>query len=58
MSESTTVYVGLDVDAKFLHVAMLLPGEPQPVEWRVVHEQRAIGRLAKRLLKASPEFEK
>ncbi len=56
MSNSTTAYVGLDVDAKFIHVAMLLPGESTPVEWRVAHEDRSVRRLAKRPLKAAGEM--
>ncbi len=43
------------MDAKFIHVALLSPGESKPVEWRVANEDRAVRRLAKRLLKATPE---
>ena len=53
MNETTTVYVGLDVDAKFIFVAMQKPDGSKPVEWRIAHETRAIKKLAKRLLKAS-----
>ena len=55
VSKSTTAYVGMDVDARFIHVAMSSPSEPRLVEWRVANEERAIRRLAKRLLKATPE---
>ena len=54
VSNGTPVSVGMDVDASFIHVAMLLPGEPEPVEWRVVNEERAIRRLAQRLLRTAP----
>ena len=50
MNESTTVYVGLDVDAKFIFVAMQKPDGSKPSEWRSVHDTRAIKNLAKRLL--------
>ena len=53
MDETTTAYVGLDVDAKFLHVALLMPDGSRPVEWRVANEDAPIRRLAKRLLKAA-----
>ena len=55
VSKSTTAYVGLDVDSRFIHVAMSVPGEAAAVEWRVANEDRAVRRLAKRLLKAAPD---
>jgi len=48
MFESNT-HVGLDVHKKQITVALLRPGEQQPVEWQVVNEPRAIRRLARRI---------
>lgn len=48
MSEPTT-FVGLDVHKNHIVVAMLLPGDQAPVEWRLVNEPTAVRRLAKEL---------
>lgn len=42
-------YVGLDVHKKDIVVAMLLPSEKEPIEWKLPNEKRAVRRLAKRL---------
>jgi transposase len=50
MGERTTD-VALDAHKKFLQVAMLLPGSHKPIEWQVVHEDAAVRRMAKRILR-------
>ena len=50
---TTTTYVGIDVDQKHLHVAMLLPGAKTPEQWQVAHEPKAVQRLARQLLERS-----
>jgi transposase len=48
MRERTT-FVGMDVHRKDIAVAMLVEGQPGPVEWRVANEPTAVKRLTKRL---------
>ena len=48
MFESST-HVGLDVHKNEIVVALLRPGEREPVQWRVVNEARGIRRLARRI---------
>ncbi len=56
MSEGTA-FVGLDVHAASVHVALLLPGEDAALEWRLSNEEAAIRRLVRRLrTKASGEL--
>jgi len=43
--------VALDAHKKFLQVAMLLPGSDKAIEWQVVHEDAAVRRMAKRILR-------
>ena len=50
MGESITD-VALDAHKKSLQVAMLLPGSDKPIEWQVVHEDAAVRRMAKRILR-------
>jgi transposase len=52
--KGTTTQVGMDVDAKRVHVAVLRPGEPHPVELTVAHEARAVRRLVRKLLREAP----
>jgi transposase len=47
-------YVGLDVHKRTVAVAMLLPGERQPVEWQETNDARVARRLARRLLREAP----
>lgn len=42
-------FVGLDVHKESINVAMLLPGESQAVEWRVVHNPASVRRLVRKL---------
>jgi transposase len=46
--------VALDAHKKFLQVAMLLPDRETPIEWKVVHEDAAIRRMAKRIQREAP----
>lgn len=50
MGERST-HVALDAHKKFLQVAMLGPGSEMPIEWQVVHEDAAVRRMAKRILR-------
>jgi transposase len=50
MGESGT-FVGLDAHKKSIQVAMLLPGQREPVEWEVQNEGGAIRRMVKKLLR-------
>jgi transposase len=49
-----TTYVGLDVHKDSIQVAAYLPGEREPVEWRMGHTSKALPRLARRLRKEAP----
>lgn len=51
----TTTYVGLDVHMKDIVVAMLKPGETEPIEWKLRNEAAAVRRLAKRLRKEATD---
>ena len=44
---------GLDVHSQEIHVALYLPDEDHPREWRVGTDVRSVGRLARRLLSES-----
>jgi transposase len=48
MNEPST-FVGLDVHKATIVVAMLLPGQREPIEWRIAHEPAAVRRLVKKL---------
>ena len=48
MGEPST-FVGMDVHRKDIVVAMLTPGERDPIEWRVANEPSAVRRLANKL---------
>lgn len=48
MNEPST-FVGLDAHKSTIVVAMLLPGQREPIEWRIAHEPAAVRRLAKKL---------
>lgn len=52
---TTTTYVGIDVDQKQLHVAMLPPGAKEPERWQVAHEPKAVQRLATKLRRESTD---
>jgi transposase len=53
MGEPIT-FVGLDAHKDSIVVAMLLPGTPQPLEWRLANEASAVRRLARKLKRAGP----
>jgi transposase len=48
MREPTT-FVGMDVHKRDIAVAMLIEGQPGPMEWRVANEPTAVRRLARKL---------
>ena len=52
MSQLST-HVGLDVHKKQITVALLRPGESDPVEWTIANEPRAVRRLARRIERES-----
>jgi transposase len=48
-------YVGLDVHAKAINVAVICPGSDRIAEeWQVSHDDRSVRRLAKKLLEMGP----
>ena len=47
-------FVGMDAHKKAINVAMLLPGQNEPVEWQLANEPAAIRRLAKKLQREAP----
>jgi len=49
-----TIFVGLDVHKQWINVAVLLPGQDTPIEWRIVNEPQAIRRMLKRVAELSP----
>ena len=53
MSEATS-FVGLDVHKNSIHVALLLPGQDEPVAWSEPHTVEAIRRLGRKLLRQAP----
>src|SRR5947209_4865846 len=44
----------MDAHKKAINVAMLLPGQLEPVEWQVANEPAAIRRLGKKLEREAP----
>jgi transposase len=54
VSKHGITYVGMDAHKKAINVAMLLPGQRDPVEWQVANELAAIRRLAKKLEREAP----
>jgi len=47
--------VGLDAHKESIQVAMLVPGQREPLEWQLANEPQAVRRLAKKLLREAPE---
>lgn len=54
MGTQGITFVGMDAHKKAINVAMLLPGQLEPVEWQVANEPAAIRRLAKKLEREAP----
>ena len=52
--ESETTYVGMDVHARTIRVAVLGSGGVQREEWGLANEPRAVASLARRLLRGAP----
>ena len=50
----TTTHVGMDVHKKDIAVAMLIPGETEPIEWTVRNDQRSLRKLVRRLERDAP----
>ena len=49
MSSNAITWVGLDAHKNSIHVAMLVPGQVEPVCWKEANEETAVRRLARRL---------
>lgn len=49
MNEPST-FVGLDAHKSTIVIAMLLPGQREPVEWRIANEPTAVRRMARKLI--------
>jgi len=54
LSANGITFVGMDAHKKAINVAMLLPGQNEPVEWQLANEPAAIRRLAKKLQREAP----
>lgn len=54
MSANGITFVGMDAHKKAISVAMLLPGQNEPVEWQLANEPAAIRRLVKKLQREAP----
>jgi transposase len=54
VSTQGITYVGMDAHKKAINVAMLLPGQREPVEWQVANEPAAVRRLARKLEREAP----
>lgn len=54
MSTNGITFVGMDAHKQAIQVAMLLPGQNQPVEWQVANQPAAIRRLARKLQREAP----
>lgn len=54
MSANGITFVGMDAHKKAISVAMLLPGQNEPVEWQLTNEPAAIRRLVKKLQREAP----
>lgn len=54
MSLHGITFVGMDAHKKAINVAMLLPGQDEPVEWQLANEPAAIRRLARKLQREAP----
>ncbi len=50
-----STFVGLDVHKMWIQIAMLLPGQDAPVEWRIPNEANAIRRMLQRISRESGE---
>ena len=49
MSSNGITFVGMDAHKKAINVAMLLPGQNEPVHWQLANERAAVRRLARKL---------
>jgi hypothetical protein len=47
-------WVGLDAHKASISIAMLLPGQRQPMEWETANQPAAVRRLARKLVRESP----
>jgi len=47
-------WAGLDAHKKFIQVAVRVPGEAQPKEWRIAHTVKEVQKLARKLVRMSP----
>ena len=51
---NSITFVGLDAHKKLIVVAMLLPGNTEPIVWQLPNEAGALRRMAKRILREAP----
>ena len=47
-------FVGMDAHKKSISVAMLLPGQPKPIEWQVTNEPGAVKRMVRKIEREAP----
>ena len=49
-----STFVGLDVHKRWINVAVLLPGNDTPAEWRIANEAQAIRKMLRRVADQAP----
>lgn len=49
-----TTFVGLDVHKRWINVAVLLPGQDTPLEWRIANEPQAVRKMLQKVASLSP----
>jgi len=54
MAKGSTTFVGMDAHKESNSVAMLLPGEVQPVEWQCTTDRAAVRRLVRKVMRQAP----
>jgi hypothetical protein len=54
MAKGSTTFVGMDAHKESNSVAMLLPGEVQPVEWQCTTDRAAVRRMVRKVMRQAP----
>ena len=54
MAKGSTTFVGLDAHKESNSIAVLLPGEVQPVEWQCTNDRAAVRRMVRKVMRQAP----
>ena len=54
MAKGSTTFVGLDSHKESNAIAVLLPGEVQPVEWQCTNDRAAVRRMVRKVMRQAP----